>query len=249
MKKKIERSEFDDIMSDHAKWLYNRSEGKRACFYDFDLSKMSFSNERLVQVDFTGADLTHCVFKSTDLSCSSFKFAKLDGCKILNSTLLESNFAYATMTNAVLKTCDFHSSNLSNANLSDSDLENSDLWNCVFNGTYLTNCNLKGVRIGSPTMILLANWGELSDELTTLAMAYDASCHQDKKSFEDWSKWGSCPYKTTNYDRACKFVESRQLWNSEIKVPGAFELMIKIIREKCANSDWHDQTFEVKEEK
>ncbi len=41
--KKIERAEFDQRMEEHAKWLKNHEEGKRADFSDVDLSEMDLS--------------------------------------------------------------------------------------------------------------------------------------------------------------------------------------------------------------
>lgn len=241
MRKKIEQSQFNDIICEHSEWLYDKSKGKKACFQNCDLSGMQFVGDRLVEIDFSNADLTDCVFDWSNLNRSCFYASRLIRSKFLSCMLTEANFAYAGMRETNLKHCDLTGSNFNYTDLWSSNLEDSHLVNCSFIGSNLLECNLKNTKLGSPTLLLLADWGELSDELTKLAMAFDASCHHNKTLFDAWSESGRCPYMSCSYERACKFKEKRYLWDAEIKAPGALELMIKIIQEKCVDSDWHNK--------
>jgi len=120
---------------------------------------------------------------------------------------------------------------LSGAYLSGADLSGANL-----SGAYLSGANLL-----SPTGILLAQWGELSDNLTTHAMNYDAWFHNEPEKFVIWANGGSCPYADSKFQRACNFREKRELFNPSLPLMRGWDLMVAIIREKCANSDFHDK--------
>lgn len=241
MTKKISQSEFEDMMENHLEWGYNKSKGKRASFYGCDLSGRIFNNRILYEVDFSNSILKNCTFENSNLTRSFFSFSILTSSVFKNCLLLETDFLKAEMQNSFLLRCECIGSNFSNANLINATLEHSNFSRCNFISSSLLNSSLKGSKIGSPGMFLLANWENLSEELTALAMAYDASCHHDKKLFEDWAKNGDCPYELASYERACFFNEKRSLWDSDLKPPGALELLIRIIKEKCADSDWHNK--------
>lgn len=121
--------------------------------------------------------------------------------------------------------------NLSGANLSEANLSEANL----------SGADLSGANLPAPTGVILANWGELSDELTKLAMAYDASNHDNPELFNVWASGGSCPYGKSKFQRACSFQEKRELWDPTVKCPRGFDLMAALIREKCADSDYHDK--------
>jgi len=131
--------------------------------------------------------------------------------------------------------------NLSGANLSGADLSRANLFGANLYGANLSGANLYGANLCSPTGMLLAQWGEISDSLCQQAMAFDASCHNDPKLFDNWKENGTCPYSNSKFQRACNFREKRNLWNSAIPVPRVWDLMVALIREKCANSDFHDK--------
>jgi hypothetical protein len=69
-------------------------------------------------------------------------------------------------------------------------------------------------------------------------MRYDAANHPDPSTFDDWAQGGPCPYDDFGVERAAIFAENRGLWSPGTPPP-AMDLMIAVIREKCANSDWH----------
>ena len=126
--------------------------------------------------------------------------------------------------------------NLSGADLSGANLSGANLY-----GANLSGANLYRANLSSPTGMLLAQWGEVSALLCQQAMAFDASCHNDPKLFDNWKENGNCPYSNSKFQRACNFREKRDLWDSTIPVPRVWDLMVALIREKCANSDFHDK--------
>ena len=145
-----------------------------------------------------------------------------------------------------LENCDLQEINLSGAYLSRANLSEAYLSEAYLSGAnlseaYLSGAYLSGANLPSPTEILVANWGELSDSLTAQAMAFDAACHNDPEKFNVWKETGVCPYADSKFQRACNFREKRELWNPNIPVPRIWDLMVAIIREKCANSDFHDK--------
>jgi len=127
---------------------------------------------------------------------------------------------------------------LSRANLSGADLSGADLSWAYLSGADLSRANLSGAHLPSPTAVLLASWGHVSDDLTRDLMRYDAACHPDPPAFDRWSAGGSCPYAGVKMGRAAHFTESRDLWS-----PGPserpYDLMIRVLAEKCP--PWSDE--------
>ena len=117
--------------------------------------------------------------------------------------------------------------NLSGANLSGADLRGADLRSANLSGADLRSANLP-----APTMMLLADWGRLSDDLTTDLMNFDAACHGDPKKFDVWAAGGACPYGEVHYQRAANFVESRDLWDPSRPLVRPWDLMMRVLSEK-----------------
>ena len=126
-------------------------------------------------------------------------------------------------------------------NLEDCDLQEIDLSGAYLSGANLSGAYLSGANLSSPTGMLLANWGELSSELTIHAMNYDAWFHDSPEKFTIWANGGACPYADSKFQRACNFREKRELFNPSLPLMRGWDLMVAIIREKCANSDFHDK--------
>lgn len=121
--------------------------------------------------------------------------------------------------------------NFSWANLEGANLE----------GAYLRGANLEWAYLPSPSVVLLASWGKVSDSLCADLMRYDAFFHESKKAFDDWASGkGNFPYGGIKYERAANFQERRELWKWGPPKNG-FSLMVRCIKEKCANSDWHEK--------
>ncbi len=105
----------------------------------------------------------------------------------------------------------------------------------------LRGADLRGADLPTPSMMLEALWGTVSPVLCTLLMRYDAANHPGGVApFEVWATGGGCPYATVRVARAALFQEDRALWRSDAPVLPALALMAKVLRERCANSDYHD---------
>lgn len=103
----------------------------------------------------------------------------------------------------------------------------------LLQGAKLQGARLKGTDLPAPTMLLLADWGDLPDDLTLELMRYDASCHPEPERFDEWALGaGPCPYDNTKFERSAEFTECRELWN-----PGpamrTIELVMWLLRSQC----------------
>lgn len=90
--------------------------------------------------------------------------------------------------------------------------------------------------------ILLVHWRNLSDELTSLCIAYDQSLHPNPERFEEWAKGGRCPYDGgySKY-RAIWFQERKECWSPELQPPNVKDLVLRILDEKhCFNNKFRD---------
>jgi hypothetical protein len=87
-------------------------------------------------------------------------------------------------------------------------------------------------------MILLADWGNLSNKTTIALMRLDASAHPEgKEAFNKWVAGGDCPYMNCQVRRAANFVEAKKLW-SPGPPPTLWEAMCMVLNEKCPG--WND---------
>jgi len=119
------------------------------------------------------------------------------------------------------KSADLRSANLQSANLQSANLQSANLrW-----------ADLRSANLPSPTMILLASWGEVSEKLCADLMMYDASNHPDRTAFDKWAKGGPCPYAETKIQRACNFQEKKELWGKG-KFHTPYSLMRRLFEEK-----------------
>ena len=147
--------------------------------------------------------------------------------------LREAYLRGAYLKGANLKGANLREANLRGANLREANLRGADLY--IAN---LYRANLRRVHLPSPTTVLLASWGSVSDKLCSDLMRYDAYCHDNNKDFSTWVQGGACPYGDKKYERAANFTERKSLWKPGIPKK-TFNLMIRVIQEKCADSDWH----------
>ncbi len=128
-----------------------------------------------------------------------------------------------------------HAAIVSRANLSWANLS----------GANLSGADLSGADGYAPTMVLLASCGNVSPELCTLLMRFDAANHPDGvAAFQAWADGGLCPYNGVRVARVAQFIEVESLWSADAPVLSAYELMVRLIREKCANSDYHDKAVQ-----
>ena len=81
-------------------------------------------------------------------------------------------------------------------------------------------------------MVLLALWGEVSDQLCADLMVWDSLAHPDPTRFDKWVKTGICPYSGLNVQRVANFREKKELWGHG-KTDNQYSLMIRLLQEKC----------------
>jgi hypothetical protein len=148
----------------------------------------------------------------------------------------------ANLSGADLSRADLSRADLSRADLSRADLSGADLSGANLSGASLLRANLSGANLGVPSIWLIASWGEVSPELCALLMRHDAANHpKGVEAFDAWKDNGACPYSGMRIQRVATFTEQRELWNPDAPVLSAFDLMVRLIREKCADSDYHDK--------
>ena len=160
--------------------------------------------------------------------------ADLRGADLRGADLRDADLRRAYLRGADLRGAYLRGANLSNADLRSADLRSADLRSADLRSADLSNADLSGAYLPSPTMMLLASWGQCSDALTIDLMRYDASNHPDPSKFDEWKNGGACPYADQHIQRAAQFVESRDLY-SPGPAPSAYSLMVRLIEEKCKN--------------
>ncbi len=148
------------------------------------------------------------------------------------------DFSFADLSQAKLDWADltgalFYKANLQVADLRFANLQRVRLQFADLQGTNLYKADLQGAVGINPAMMLLAHWGFLEDETIKLAMMYDcANLENGKERFQLWFKTGDCPFSDSRYQRACNFYEVRVLWDENIPLISALELMKRIFKEK-----------------
>lgn len=168
--------------------------------------------------DFPGATLgeaaTAAAKSRADLSWASLSGANLSRSDLSRADLLGSNLL---------------GSNLSRANLSGSNLLGSNLLCADLSGATWSDDTIWP----SPTMLLLALWGNVSPALCRELMRYDAANHPvGAKAFTAWAKkGGACPYADCRWGRAANFHEAKDHW-SPGPAKSALWLAQQLLKEK-----------------
>jgi uncharacterized protein YjbI with pentapeptide repeats len=205
------------LKTDVAKWNIERPDGY-----------INLRDANLCDADLRYADLRNANLRNADLRDANLRYANLRDADLRNADLRYANLCYADLRDANLCDADLRDADLCYANLRYANLRNADL--CY--------ADIKKIKFPSPTMVLTAHWGEVSDDLCVDLMRYDAACSPDAKAFTKWAEGGNCPYTRANVQRAALFVEKKHLWKpGRTKRP--YDLMVRCIREKCKGSDFH----------
>jgi len=136
---------------------------------------------------------------------------------------------------ADLRWADLRGANLRGADLRWADLSGADLRWANLSGADLSWVNLReaDLRGVAPPVVLLARWGQVSDELCRDLMRYDAANHpKGSKAFAAWARGGPCPYPNCEWARAANFQERRELWKPGTS-QSALKLAVRLLNEKC----------------
>jgi hypothetical protein len=205
-----------------------------------------FSEKYLRGAILTGKNVSGSNFRRTDLMRANLDNACAGECNFLHANLYEASLENTKLARCNLSCVDLGRANLNNAYLGYSNfsgaylkgasLVGANLSETVLNGVFLADVDLTGAALPSPTMMLLANWGRVSDELTRDLMNYDAFCHPKPERFDNWAKSGPCPYsfpdKELAVQRAAVFSENPKLWDPSAPLQRPYDLMIRLLKEK-----------------
>jgi hypothetical protein len=180
--------------------------------------------------------LKRCAAGERNLSGANLTNANLTDANLTNANLTRAHLTDANLTDAYLSgahltDADLAGADLTGANLTDANLTRANLTDANLTRANLTNANLTGVRLPAPAMVLLADWGQVSEALCVELMRHDAENHPCPEKFDMWPKGGPCPYEDVLVGRAALFRERRSLW-SPGPAKSAYELMIRLFKEK-----------------
>jgi len=177
------------------------------------------------------ADLQSADLQSADLRGADLQSADLRGADLQSADLYGANLRGADLRGADLRGADLRGANLRYADLYGANLRGADLSGADLYGADLYGADLYGANLSAPTMLLLATWGTLSDELTADLMLLDASAHPNPEAFQKWADGGPCPYEGVKVQRIANFQENRKLWGKG-KPDTIYNLMTRILKEK-----------------
>jgi hypothetical protein len=166
-----------------------------------------------------------------DLRLAHLWSADLQSANLWSANLWSADLRLANLRLADLQSANLWSANLRSADLQLANLRLADLRLADLRSANLRSADLQKAQLPSPTMVLMANWGSVSAELSADLMMYDASCHPDQNAFDRWAAGGPCPYQDVNVQRACNFTEKKELWGKG-KFRKPIDLMFRLFKEK-----------------
>jgi hypothetical protein len=205
-----------------------------------------FSKEDLSETDFSGSLIKGCNFNNAVLKNASFKNSR-----IVNSSFIEACLEAANLNNTFAVSINFSWAKLSKASMIQSNVSNSNFYYASLRSADLTNANLRRTNLyfailkeaivketlwPSPQMVLLACWGEVSDDLCTHLMRYDADNYSNPNKFVEWANDVVCPYLYEKFQRSANFTACRKLITDnflDIKPRSAYDLAQELLRECC----------------
>ena len=177
----------------------------------------------------SGANLRGANLYGADLYGANLRGANLYGADLRGANLRGANLRGADLCGADLCGADLYGADLYGADLRGANLRGADLY-----GANLRGANLQETKFPAPTVILLANWGEVTLQLCADLMVFDATCHPEPVKFDVWANGGECPYFGVSVERAAQFKESKEIWNQKVGVIcRPYDLMMRLINEKC----------------
>ena len=184
-----------------------------------------------------GADLYGADLYGADLDGANLRGANLRGANLRGANLRGANLRGADLYGADLYGAILHGADLDGANLRGANLRGANLRSANLLGADLDGADLDGADLPSPTIILMASWGSVSDLLCRDLMNFDAACHPNPLKFEAWAKGGEggecCPYQGEKVQRAAIFSENRLLWDATAPLCRPYDLAHRLMGEKC----------------
>ena len=159
-----------------------------------------------------------------------------------DANLRNVSFAGANLREADLSGCILIGSNFENA-----DLSHADLSNCSLSCANLAGANLTCASHSVPQM-LVAFWGDVSEELCRDMMRLDASAHPEPRLFDNWAYYDAgCPYLDSYISRVCYFNEDPDFWKSG-RPPSLWRIWCRLAAEKNVKIGYDKNGRPIKEE-
>ena len=180
-----------------------------------------------------GADLCGANLGGADLRGANLYGANLCGANLRGANLRGANLRRANLYGADLGGADLGGADLRGANLRRANLGGANLGGANLRGADLCGADLRGADLPSPTMVLMANWFEVSVDLCRDLMNYDAACHPNVQKFTEWATGGVCPYSDEKVERAALFKGDKRLYDPTAPACRPYDLMKRLIEEKC----------------
>ena len=208
----------ENAYAEHLIWLSDSSKGKR----------LKLRSANLQYADLRSADL-----RSADLQFADWQGANLRHANLRGANLRGADLRCADLQDADLRSADLQGANLRNANLRNANLRDADLRYADLRGANLRYAKYdKKTNWPSWTVLLLADWGTCSNELTLALMRLDAQWHPEgARAFNLWQKTNRCPYNAScNTQRIANFKEDRVLW-SPGRPPSPRRIMAMLLNE------------------
>lgn len=123
-KKKISKECFENIITEHYKWLANNAKGKQAYFTDTEFKNVTFSGINLNNCIFYDCNFVNCKFTNVNLSnsginCCSFMYVLFEKSDINNTHFVCCDFNKSLIEKSNISECLFKSGKFLNSFLMD----------------------------------------------------------------------------------------------------------------------------------
>lgn len=119
-KKKISRECFENIITEHYKWLANSTKGKQAYFTDTEFNNITFSGINFNNCVFYDCSFVNCKFTNVNLSnsginCCNFKDVLFEKSDINKTKFICCNFNMSLIEKSNISECLFKSGKFLNS--------------------------------------------------------------------------------------------------------------------------------------
>ena len=185
------------------------------------------------KTDLYGASLDGARLDGASLVRASLVRASLDGARLDGASLVHARLDGARLDGASLVRARLDGASLDGARLDGASLDGASLDGASLVRARLDGASLVHAKLPSPTVVLLACWGEVPEQLCADLMEYDCWNHGDRAAFDDFAMGGRCPYSDHLEERAARFHESGEIWKKGIgKLCSPRDLMLRLFAEK-----------------
>ena len=180
-------------------------------------------------VDTIAELVSRAVAAKFNLHRASLVGARLDGARLDGARLDGASLVCARLAGASLDGASLDGASLAGARLDGASLDGASLVLASLDGA-----SLDGSTLPAPTVILLAHWGEVSEQLCADLMEYDCWVHGDRFAFDVYGAApDQCPFSRHLETRAANFKEHASVWRKGIgKLCSPRDLMLRLFAEK-----------------